>query len=106
MSPLKEWLQTDAVSSRFRARGCGEAAESRAALMARSAGCLVAQGVPRNRPVNAFFVPGRVEILGKHTDYAGGRSLVAAAEQGFCQVARPRADRQVRIWDAASSSTP
>lgn len=29
-----------------------------------------------------WFVPGRIEVLGKHTDYAGGRSLLAAAEQG------------------------
>lgn len=37
----------------------------------------------------AFFVPGRVEVLGKHTDYAGGRSLVAAVERGLCLVASP-----------------
>ena len=39
---------------------------------------------------SAFFVPGRIEVLGKHTDYAGGSSLVVAAEQGFCLVAAPR----------------
>jgi len=37
----------------------------------------------------AFFVPGRIEVLGKHTDYAGGRSLLAAAERGVCLVAVP-----------------
>ena len=31
----------------------------------------------------AFFVPGRIECLGKHTDYAGGRSLICAVELGF-----------------------
>ena len=35
----------------------------------------------------AFYVPGRIEILGKHTDYAGGSSMVAAAERGFSLVA-------------------
>ncbi|HID22337.1 MAG TPA: hypothetical protein EYP14_08040, partial [Planctomycetaceae bacterium] len=25
----------------------------------------------------ACYVPGRIEVLGKHTDYAGGRSLLA-----------------------------
>ncbi|MCY2950504.1 MAG: galactokinase family protein [Planctomycetota bacterium] len=40
----------------------------------------------------ALFVPGRLELLGKHTDYAGGRSIVAAVERGFCVVAAPRAD--------------
>lgn len=55
-------------------------------------------------PVSAWFVPGRVEFLGKHTDYAGGRSLVCATEQGFCLVARSRPDRTVRVVDAASGS--
>ena len=50
-------------------------------------------------PVRAFFVPGRIEVLGKHTDYAGGRSLVAAADRGFCLAARARADRGIRIRD-------
>jgi galactokinase len=49
----------------------------------------------------AFFVPGRIEILGKHTDYAGGRSLLCAVEQGFTVAAVPRTDRRVRIIDVA-----
>jgi galactokinase len=48
-----------------------------------------------------WFVPGRIEVFGKHTDYAGGRSLLCAVERGFCVAARPRADRVVRIADAA-----
>jgi galactokinase len=49
-----------------------------------------------------FFVPGRIEVLGKHTDYAGGRSLLAAVERGFCVVARGRSDSEVRVVDARS----
>lgn len=49
---------------------------------------------------SAFFVPGRIEILGKHTDYAGGRSLLCAVERGFIAVARPRTDTIVRVIDA------
>ncbi|TRY19998.1 galactokinase [Tessaracoccus rhinocerotis] len=30
-----------------------------------------------------MFVPGRLEVLGKHTDYAGGRSLLAAVDRGI-----------------------
>ena len=30
----------------------------------------------------AWFVPGRIEVFGKHTDYAGGRSILAASAQG------------------------
>ncbi|HJW13661.1 MAG TPA: galactokinase family protein, partial [Thermoanaerobaculia bacterium] len=47
-----------------------------------------------------WFVPGRIEVLGKHTDYAGGRSLLCAVERGFCVAARARRDRVVRIADA------
>jgi len=47
----------------------------------------------------SFFVPGRIELLGKHTDYAGGRSIVCAVERGICMVAAPRVDGQVRIVD-------
>jgi len=46
-----------------------------------------------------WFVPGRIEVLGKHTDYAGGRSLLCTAERGFCVAASPRADSEVRIHD-------
>jgi galactokinase len=48
----------------------------------------------------AWFVPGRIEVLGKHTDYAGGRSLLCCVERGFHVVATPRRDRVVRIADA------
>jgi galactokinase len=33
--------------------------------------------------MDKFFVGGRIEFLGKHTDYAGGRSLVCAIDKGF-----------------------
>ena len=43
------------------------------------------------------FVPGRVEVLGRHTDYAGGRSLVCAIDRGFLFAASARPDRTVRM---------
>ncbi|MCL2647904.1 MAG: hypothetical protein FWD61_12970 [Phycisphaerales bacterium] len=55
------------------------------------------------------YVPGRVEFLGKHTDYAGGRSLLCTVERGICLVARPRTDAQINIaaldLDATASFT-
>ena len=48
-----------------------------------------------------WFVPGRIEVLGKHTDYAGGRSLLCAVERGFSVAAAPRADAVVRVIDVA-----
>lgn len=36
-----------------------------------------------------MFVPGRIEVLGKHTDYAGGSSLLVAVDRGFTFHAEP-----------------
>lgn len=52
-------------------------------------------------PHAQLFVPGRIEILGKHTDYAGGRSLTCAAERGFAVAWAPRNEPRLRIVDAA-----
>jgi len=46
-----------------------------------------------------WFVPGRIELLGKHTDYAGGRSLLCAIDRGLCLAASPRQDSIVRVSD-------
>ncbi len=51
----------------------------------------------RERSPIAFFVPGRIEVMGKHTDYCGGHSLVTAVERGFCIVAAPRDDGIVHV---------
>ena len=53
----------------------------------------------------AFFVPGRIEVLGKHTDYAGGHSMVAAVEQGFCTVVWPCKGTHVTVTDVARSES-
>jgi len=58
------------------------------------------QRLTGDAPAWRWFVPGRVEIVGKHTDYAGGRSLVAAVSRGFVVAAAPRADGIVRVVDA------
>jgi galactokinase len=47
-----------------------------------------------------YFVPGRIEVLGKHTDYAGGRSLICALERGFCVAASACEGNRVRVTDA------
>lgn len=49
--------------------------------------------------MRAAFVPGRLEVLGKHTDYAGGRSLLAAVERGIAVAVTPRDDAVVRVRD-------
>lgn len=51
---------------------------------------------------HAWWVPGRLELFGKHTDYAGGRTLVAAVPRGFAFVAAPRLDDEIIVVDAGS----
>ena len=72
------------------------AAEAKVRRFVRCARALRDAGVPSGAPARAFFVPGRIEVLGKHTDYAGGSSLVAAPERGFCLVAAARDDSRLR----------
>lgn len=43
------------------------------------------------------WVPGRIEVFGKHTDYGGGESLVCATEQGLRVAARPIDDPVLRV---------
>jgi galactokinase len=52
--------------------------------------------------VKRIFVPGRIEVLGKHTDYAGGRSLLAATNRGFTVTASPRPDDVVCVTASTS----
>jgi galactokinase len=54
--------------------------------------------------IRGFFVPGRIEVLGKHTDYAGGRSLLGTCERGFCVVASERSDARIRVVDAVAGA--
>lgn len=53
----------------------------------------------------AFFVPGRIEVLGKHTDYAGGRSVLCAVERGILAAVTPRTDSIVRVVDVVRRET-
>lgn len=92
-------MSTDPLSRALSASGFDSAeADGRAALIRDS---IAGFGrVTGHAPRWAWFVPGRIEIFGKHTDYAGGRSLVAAVPRGFAVVAAPRSDGRVRAIDA------
>ena len=79
-------------------------ADGKAARFDRAAAALEGLGAARPAAWTTWFVPGRLEVLGKHTDYAGGRSLLCAVERGFCVIASPRDDSQLRIVDAATTS--
>lgn len=48
------------------------------------------------------FVPGRIEVGGKHTDYAGGHSIVCAIDRGFLFLAGPNALGRIRMAEDSS----
>ena len=52
-----------------------------------------------------MFIPGRIEVLGKHTDYCGGRSIVCAIDRGFRSTVEPRADSMVVLESLDSGET-
>jgi galactokinase len=93
-------VSRDPLVATFAAAGYGDAdAASRAALVQHT------ERVFRDRvgrpPAWRWFVPGRIEVFGKHTDYAGGRSLMTAVPRGFAAVAAPRDDHHVTVCDAS-----
>ncbi|WP_017471128.1 galactokinase [Amphibacillus jilinensis] len=45
-----------------------------------------------------FFAPGRINLIGEHTDYNGGYVFPASISFGTYAVAAPRDDRQVRLY--------
>ncbi|MDC3960618.1 galactokinase [Polyangium jinanense] len=46
----------------------------------------------------AFFAPGRVNLIGEHTDYNDGFVLPVALELGITLIAAPRDDRRIRVY--------
>ncbi len=79
----------------------GVEARRRAEWMAELDAALTAAGADAAAR-RAWWVPGRLEFLGKHTDYCGGRSLACAIERGICLVAAPRGDDRIRLHDIRS----
>jgi len=48
----------------------------------------------------AWWIPGRLEVFGTHTDYAGGRALVSAVPRGFVFLSAARSDGRISVVDA------
>lgn len=99
---LSDLSDAAGLVERLAAAGLSESAAcAKADLLADSANQLICDGVDKSAQAHAFFVPGRIEVLGKHTDYAGGASITCAPQRGFAVVAVAGDDETVRITDAA-----
>lgn len=59
-----------------------------------------AEGFGSHQKVRVFFAPGRVNLIGEHTDYNGGYVFPAALTYGTWALVSPRQDGKVRLVSA------
>ena len=48
-------------------------------------------------PIREFYAPGRVNLIGDHTDYCGGLVFPCAIDSGTTMLIRKRADEKVKL---------
>src|SRR5690625_2826268 len=49
-------------------------------------------------PIRTFFAPGRINLIGEHTDYNGGYVFPAAISFGTYALATKRDDRKIKFY--------
>ena len=50
--------------------------------------------------IRTYFAPGRVNLIGEHTDYNGGHVFPCALTIGTYAVARKREDKVIKLYSA------
>lgn len=95
-------LDIESLQARLSELGVSESVlASRARQFASAAEALKERGATVSDSAVAFFVPGRIEVLGKHTDYAGGKSVVCAVDRGFAIIALPLEGPKISLTNVA-----
>lgn len=56
------------------------------------------QTIFQGTPKALYFAPGRVNLIGEHTDYNGGHVFPSAIHLGTYLAIRPRSDRKLRFY--------
>ncbi|MCM3441785.1 galactokinase [Metabacillus halosaccharovorans] len=51
-----------------------------------------------DQPIRTFFAPGRVNLIGEHTDYNGGHVFPCALTFGTYALVAPRNDQSIRLY--------
>jgi len=75
--------------------------KSKARLARAALDAFTARFGEKDRPVIVHHVPGRVEVLGNHTDYAGGMVLNYAGDRGFIIVSAASESPRIRLAEAS-----
>jgi galactokinase len=73
-------------------------AEAKARMFVKNMAALAGMGGSAGE-AKFYYVPGRIEVLGKHTDYMGGSTFIAALERAVCLAAAPRNDKLISVLD-------